>query len=186
MGPPLRSFAADAHGCIMVRVLGPTGYKVVARLIRARKAGSPLIVIPTASSVPSCSDLSRCGLARAEPAARLVRRPTLTASARAGPSEARVGTKKRALGRTKKLMKEERCAALKLLDKKSPIQGNIVPWRTGLHGKNLAQSETLCTWRSSLRGTWEVSLVPGLVPGRLGKANAERRACTRMRSRMRP
>jgi hypothetical protein len=33
MGPPLRSFAADAHDCIMVRVLGPTGYKVVARLI---------------------------------------------------------------------------------------------------------------------------------------------------------
>jgi hypothetical protein len=27
----------------------------------------------------------------------------------------------------------------------------------GLHGKNLAQSETLCTWRSSLRGTCEVS-----------------------------
>jgi NADH-quinone oxidoreductase subunit I len=25
MGPPLRSFAADAHGCIMVRVLGPAG-----------------------------------------------------------------------------------------------------------------------------------------------------------------
>jgi len=37
MGPPLRSFAADADDCIMVRVLGPTGYKVVARLIRARK-----------------------------------------------------------------------------------------------------------------------------------------------------
>ena len=33
MGPPLRSFAADAHGCIMVRVQGPTEYKVVARLI---------------------------------------------------------------------------------------------------------------------------------------------------------
>ncbi len=33
MGPPLRSFAADAHDCIMVRVLGPTEYKVVARLI---------------------------------------------------------------------------------------------------------------------------------------------------------
>jgi len=33
----------------------------------------------------------------------------------------------------------------------------------GLHGKNLAQSETLCTWRSSLRGTWEVSSMPGLV-----------------------
>jgi len=35
MGPPLRSFATDAHGCIMVRVLGPTEYKVVARLICA-------------------------------------------------------------------------------------------------------------------------------------------------------
>ena len=40
---------------------GPTGYKVVARLIRARKAGSPLIVIPTALSVPACSKLSRYG-----------------------------------------------------------------------------------------------------------------------------
>jgi hypothetical protein len=40
MGPPLRSFAADAHDCIMVRVLGPTGYKVVARLI-APASGLP-------------------------------------------------------------------------------------------------------------------------------------------------
>jgi outer membrane immunogenic protein len=32
-----RSFAADAHDCIMVQVLGPTGYKVVARLNRARR-----------------------------------------------------------------------------------------------------------------------------------------------------
>src|SRR6202051_782075 len=55
----------------------------------------------------------------------------------------------------------------------------------GLHVKSLAQSETLCTWRSSLRGTWEVSPVPGLVPGRLRKAIAVRRACTRVRSRMR-
>ena len=43
----------------------------------------------------------------------------------------------------------------------------------GLHGKNLAQSETLCTWRSSLRGTWEVSSMPGTrAPGRLGKATS--------------
>src|SRR5580704_3599258 len=42
--------AADAYDCIMVRVLGPTEYKAVARLIRARKAGSPLIVIPIAPS----------------------------------------------------------------------------------------------------------------------------------------
>src|SRR5258708_21325888 len=40
MGPPHRSFAADAHDCIMVRVLGPTGYKVVARLI-APASGLP-------------------------------------------------------------------------------------------------------------------------------------------------
>jgi len=43
MGPPPRSFAADAHGCIMVRVLRPTEYKVVARLIRrAPKKRAPL------------------------------------------------------------------------------------------------------------------------------------------------
>jgi hypothetical protein len=97
MGPSLRSHAADAHDCIMVWVLRPTGYKVVARdLIRARKAGSPLIVIPIAPSVSSCSKLSRCGLARVEHASRLARRPTLTAPARADVREARVGTKKRA------------------------------------------------------------------------------------------
>src|SRR5262245_31808391 len=37
MGPSLRSFAADAHDCIVVPVLGPTAYKVVARFNRARK-----------------------------------------------------------------------------------------------------------------------------------------------------
>jgi hypothetical protein len=41
MGPPPRSFAADAHGCIMVRVPGPTEYKVVARLICAPESGLP-------------------------------------------------------------------------------------------------------------------------------------------------
>ena len=40
MGPPLRSFAADAYDCIMVWVLGSTGYKVVARLI-APASGLP-------------------------------------------------------------------------------------------------------------------------------------------------
>ena len=91
MGPPLRSFAADAHGCIMVRVLGPTEYKVVARLIRARKRAPPLIVIPTAPSVPSCWKLSRYGLARAKHVERSVQRPTLTAPARDGVGVLRVG-----------------------------------------------------------------------------------------------
>ena len=47
MGLLLRSFATDAHDCIMVRVVGPTEYKVAARLIRARQRAPPLIVIPT-------------------------------------------------------------------------------------------------------------------------------------------
>ena len=124
MGPP-PSFAADAHGCIMVRVLGPTEYKVVARLIDPRpKAGSPLIVIPTAPSVPSCSKLSRYGLARAKHVERLVQRPTLTAPARDGLALLRVGTKKRAFRSNKETerTKTQRCA--EPLDKRSPIQGS--------------------------------------------------------------
>jgi len=35
----------------------------------------------------------------------------------------------------------------------------------------LAQSETLCTWRSSLTGTWEISILPA-QSGRLSKARA--------------
>jgi hypothetical protein len=35
----------------------------------------------------------------------------------------------------------------------------------GLHEKSLAQSETLCTWRRSLRGTWEISSTPGRYVG---------------------
>ena len=96
-GSAASELRTDAHDCIMVRVLGPTEYKVVARLIRAPQAGSPLIVITRPhQAVPSCSELSRCGLARVEHAARLARRPTLTAPARADVSEVRVGTKKRA------------------------------------------------------------------------------------------
>jgi hypothetical protein len=73
-------------------------------------ASSPLIVVP--SSVPSCSEPSRYGLARAAHAERLVRRPTLTAPARAAVSKARVGTKKRALRSNKETDEGEkmRCA----------------------------------------------------------------------------
>src|SRR6266481_1909101 len=124
MGPPLRSFAADAHDCIMVRVLGPTGYKVVARLNRAPKAGSPLIAIATALSVPSCSKPSRYGLARAKHAARLVRRPILTASARIDLGDARVGMKKRTLRSNQETDEGKRCAALaNSLTKKAPYKG---------------------------------------------------------------
>src|SRR3989475_2725995 len=127
MGPPLRSFAADAHDCIMVRVLGPTGYKVVARLNRVPKAGSPLIVIATALSVPSCSKPSRYGLARAKHAARLVRRPILTASARidqrcAGRDE-ETDFEIKSRNRRRKKMR----GPGKFLDKESAIQGPLVP-----------------------------------------------------------
>jgi hypothetical protein len=46
------------------------------------------IVIPTALSVSPCSELSRCGLAKAEQSQGSVRRPTLTAPARADVSKA--------------------------------------------------------------------------------------------------
>jgi len=63
MGPPPRSFAADAQDCIMVRVIGPTEYKVAARLFVRHKRAPLDIVIPTTTSVLPCSELSRCGLA---------------------------------------------------------------------------------------------------------------------------
>jgi hypothetical protein len=50
-------------------------------------------------------------------AARLVQRPTLTASARAGVSETTVGTKKQTFRSNKETDEEKRCTALlKLLD----------------------------------------------------------------------
>ena len=52
------------------------------------------------------------------------RRPTLTAPARAGFTILRVGTKKRG-PRSNKKTDQERCAALKPLDKKGPIQGGL-------------------------------------------------------------
>ena len=63
MGPPPRSFAADAHHCIMVRVVRHPPNTSMWRDPRANQAGSPRSVIPTTPSVPSCSELSRYGLA---------------------------------------------------------------------------------------------------------------------------
>src|ERR1700674_1316972 len=110
MGPPPRSFAADAHDCIMVRVLGPTGYKVVARLI-APERGLPsdrhpdrtkrAVVLEAVKVWPGNGGACRKGL---------VRRPTLTVSVRASASEVRAGTKRRLSDRTKKLTKEKRWA----------------------------------------------------------------------------
>src|SRR6516162_10588479 len=75
--------------------LRPTGYKVAARVPRARQRAPLGCVIPTTTSVPPCSGLSRCGLETTERAATAERRPTLTAPVRAGLHHVRVGAKKR-------------------------------------------------------------------------------------------
>src|SRR5216684_2579980 len=116
MGPPPRSFAADAHDCIMVRVLGPTGYKVVARLI-APERGLPsdrhpdrtkrAVVLEAVKVWPGNGGACRKGL---------VRRPTLTASVRAsGKRGAGPGRRNGLSDRTKKLTKEKDAPTCRLL-----------------------------------------------------------------------
>jgi len=75
--------------------LRPTGYKVAARVSRARQRTPLGRVIPTTSSVPPCSGLSRRGLETTEQVASVERRPALTAPARAGLQHMWVGAKKR-------------------------------------------------------------------------------------------
>ena len=129
MGPPLRSFAADAHDCIMVRVLGPTEYKVVTRTDPRPNAGSPLTRHPDRIKRVVALEAVKGwpGKLGACHAVRLARRPTLTAPARDDVSEPRIGTKKRALRSNKETDEGQKiCRSSELLDKKSPIQGNRV------------------------------------------------------------
>ena len=126
MGPPPRSFAADAHDCIMVRVLGPTEYKVVARLIRAPERGLPSDRHPDHIERAAVLGAVKVGLASAERVERLVRRPTLTAPARAGFAilagrGEETGFQVEQRNRSRK--QERKTTALKPLDNKSPIQG---------------------------------------------------------------
>ena len=65
------------------------------------------VLVPTAGSLTPCSPPSRRGLVAAEFAASVSRRPALTAAARGVPAPARVGTKKRPSGRTKKLTEKK-------------------------------------------------------------------------------
>jgi len=127
MGPPLRSFAADAHDCIMVRVLGPTEYKVVARLIRARKR-APSDRHPDRTKRAVVLEAVKYGLASSEHAARLARRPTLTAPARDDVSEPG-RDEETGFEIEQKLTKDKRFAALGTLDKTAPYKetamGNV-------------------------------------------------------------
>jgi hypothetical protein len=104
---PLRAHYVKA--CVKVREY-PDGTLAVfhgpRRIARYDAAGAELLV-PTAGSLTPRSPPSRRGLVAAEFAASVPRRPALTAAARGVPAPARVGTKKRLSGRTKKLTRKE-------------------------------------------------------------------------------
>jgi len=90
------------------------------------EAELPVVCVETPhQAVPSCSKPSRRSLARAEHAARLMRRPTLTALGRAGVSQARIGTKKRTFRSNKETDEGKKMCppCLNLLTKKAPYKG---------------------------------------------------------------
>jgi len=72
------------------------------RIARYDAQGSELLEVPTAGSLTPCSPPSRRGLAMPERAESPRRRPALTAAVRGVVAPARVGTRKRPSGRTKK------------------------------------------------------------------------------------
>ena len=104
---PLRAHYVKA--CVKVREY-PDGTLAVfhgPRRIACYDAEGAALLVPTAGSLTPCSPPSRRGLVAAEYAASVSRRPALTAPARGVPAPARVGTKKRLSGRTKKLTRKE-------------------------------------------------------------------------------
>jgi hypothetical protein len=80
------------------------------RLARYSRQGELILAAPTASSLAAGSAPSRRGLEAAEPGSRSAPRPALTAPSPAAQAQARVGTEKRASGRTKKLTDQKRAA----------------------------------------------------------------------------
>ena len=83
---------------------GPTGYKVAARIPRAQQRAPLGGVIPTTTSLPTCSGLSRRGLEAMKREANAERRPALTAPcARRLPNTCGSGRRNGFPGRTKKL-----------------------------------------------------------------------------------
>ena len=104
---PLRAHYVKA--CVKVREY-PDGTLAVfhgPRRIARYDAEGAEVLVPTAGSLTPCSPPSRRGLVAAEFAASVSRRPALTAAARGVPAPARVGTKKRPSGRTKKLTEKK-------------------------------------------------------------------------------
>src|SRR5713226_1438450 len=136
MGPPPRSFAADAHDCIMVRSLRTYRIQGCGAMIRARWQAPPLIIVPTTTSVAAVlgpvkarpGNDGACGQGRAT--ADLDRPLCASASTRVW-----VGAKKRDSKSKKETGMEEVESGVKyMLDFKSPIQGLLgVHSRYGLH-----------------------------------------------------
>jgi transposase len=80
------------------------------RLARYSRDGALILPAPTATSVTAGSAPPRRGLEAEERGTRSACRPTLTAPRPAAPSKVRVGTEKRAPGRTKKPTGHKRAA----------------------------------------------------------------------------
>ena len=137
MGPPPRSFAADAHDCIMVRSLRTYRIQGCGAMIRARWQCSPLIIVPTTTSVAAVlvsvkarpGNDGACGQGRAtadldRPCAR---RPQHVCGS---------GRRNGIPSRTKKLEWRKY-----MLDFKCPIQGLLsVHSRCGLHTRAVTNS----------------------------------------------
>jgi hypothetical protein len=116
MDPPPRSFATDAHDCIMVRSSRIDRIQGCGAIDDRPDSGLPSdMSSPTIASVPPCSGLSRRGLETTEREALAERRPALTAPARAGVVQhVWVGTKKRASKSNKETGKKELENAVKI------------------------------------------------------------------------
>src|SRR5260370_14683248 len=140
MGPPPRSFAADAHDCIMVRSLRTYRIQGCGAMIRARWQSSPLIIVPTTTSVAAVlgsvkarpGNDGACGQGRAT--ADLDRPLCASASTRVW-----VGAKKRDSKSNKGTGMEEVEGGVRyMLDFKSPIQ------RLGPRSLALRPAHTAC------------------------------------------
>ncbi len=125
MGPPPRSFAADAHECIMVRVLDPPDTRSWRDCDPRPGSGLPSDRHPDRTKRAVVLEAVKVWPGKGGIRRKVGRRPTLTAPARVGFAILRVGAKKRNSGRTKKPIKTI-CPALKLLDKNAHTRGACI------------------------------------------------------------
>src|SRR5271155_5906221 len=134
MGPPPRSFAADAHECIMVWVLDPPDTRSWRDLIRAQESGLPsdrhpdrtkrAVVLEAVKVWPGKGTVRRKVGATANLDSSCARRLRNTA----GRGEE---TGLQVEQRNRSIEQESKIGARKPLDNKDPIQGGPVLILTG-------------------------------------------------------